>query len=232
MEKIGSQLYYNAEEKFFINLKKKLGKNLLFYCATGSIARRDVIPGWSDIDVLIVCKVWNKTVFKALNQSLALNKSGIKIGTTLYSLSEFNAYVFQDPKTFIAIENILDGKYLPRIHDKLVVLKKMDKILAKSISIVGFAKTLHLFKRELLLYPSFNERSAYKLLTIMLRVLLLQKKIVTDGYESVWSIAKIYLPKFKIPQILPQDIINNRKGHFKRFGYYMEFLSWLEKELC
>lgn len=52
--------YKETEEAFFDYLSKNLKENLFFYAVTGSVSRDDIIPGWSDIDMLVVIQEYNK----------------------------------------------------------------------------------------------------------------------------------------------------------------------------
>jgi len=46
--------YQKVENDFFNFLDSRLSNELLFYCVTGSLARKNIIANWSDIDILIV----------------------------------------------------------------------------------------------------------------------------------------------------------------------------------
>ncbi len=229
MQKITKTKYYKTEREFYENLKRELGKKLLFYCPTGSIARKEIIPGWSDIDVVIVFNEWNKDVFSSIDKSLAKNKSGIKIGITFYSLAEFNSYKFQDPKTFNIIYNIKTGRYSPTVHDPSVKLNNCRADTFEIIKMVEFNKTLHNYKRELLLYPKFNERVAYKELILMVRILLMKKNVITDGYKEVLEASSKLLKDLPFPRITPQEIMKHPESAGDRYIGYINFLSWLEK---
>ena len=66
MEK-GIAEYEKIEETFFRNIRDSLGENLALYCVTGSLARKDIIPGWSDIDILVVIKQYSFEIFTAIS---------------------------------------------------------------------------------------------------------------------------------------------------------------------
>jgi len=223
------QTYYEVEEQFFSNLRKKSTDNLLFYCATGSLARKEIIPNWSDIDIILIYGTWNEHVFSLLRETLFLNTTQIKIGATLYSLNEFNSYKYQDPKTFNAIRNIIRGVYTPRIWDQSVIVREMRPERIKEINRVEFAKTLHSFKRELLQYPELNERAVYKALTIMLRILLTEKGLATDGYSNIWKNIDKVFANLPLPHLTPQEILLHPEKIEERFIHYVNFLKWIEK---
>lgn len=230
MEKINTQIYFDTEEEFYNNLKDKLDGGLLFYCVSGSVGRKEPIPGWSDIDIVFICKNWNKKVFAALHESLSLNKSGIKIGTTFYALNEFNSYKFQDPKTFNLIYSIHSGRYSPRLHDISVKLKNFDLKTTFDFNIVEFNKTLHMFKRELSHYPEFDERLAYRSLRIMLRILLMKEDIMTDGYKEVFETASKIFNDLDFTKITITEIMEEPKNQQDRYEKYINFLLWVEKK--
>src|SRR3989344_4457129 len=95
--------YIKTEEQFYKALSSSILKDICLYCVTGSLGRDEVIPGWSDIDVLIVIKDYKKTTFECINNALSKINSGIKIGTTTFSIEEFNHQYFKDPKTYVSV---------------------------------------------------------------------------------------------------------------------------------
>lgn len=224
-----TKLYFSTEENFFENLKKLLGNDLLFYCVTGGLARNEVIPGWSDIDTLIVCSQLDIKTITGIKESLSKNDSNIKIGTTFYSLEEFNSYKFQDPKTFNIIRNIQKNRYKPRIYNKRVYLRNIDNELINDINKIQFTKDLHSFKRELIKYPDYSERDIYRFLTYMLRVLLFCNNVYPDGYKETWIEAERILANLPLKNILPEQIMNFTENRHERFLSYVEFLNWLKK---
>src|SRR3989344_5893549 len=117
--------YFETEKNIFELLKKSLGTRLLFYCLTGSLARGKPVPGWSDIDILLVVDVYSPDFF-ALLESVAM-MGEIKVGMTFYSLEEFNERYFRDPKTHAALELIEKGIYIPRIISDEVFAEMVQK---------------------------------------------------------------------------------------------------------
>lgn len=230
MQNLATQVYYDVEEKFFNNLKDRFGGNLLFYCVSGSVGRKEPIPNWSDIDIVFICKNWSKEVFTALHDSLNLNKSGIKIGTTFYVLDEFNSYKFQDPKTLNLIYNIHRGRYSPKLHNVDVILKHFDIETIFDLNVIEFNKTLHSFKRELSHYPEFDERFTYRSLRIMLRILLMKNGLMTDGYEEVFATASKVFDDLPCSMISVKEIMEEPEKQPARYEKYINFLVWLEKK--
>jgi hypothetical protein len=90
---------------------------------------------------------------------------------------------------------------------------------------------LHTFKRELLLFPNYNERTVYKMLTTMLRILLITEKDVTpDGYKAIWEEAKARFATLSLPVLLPQEIILRPDKSVERYTIFIRFLSWIEQQ--
>jgi len=230
MEESKIEKYFSTEESFFNDLKKSLGDDLLFYCVTGSLARKEVIPEWSDIDTLIVCSDLDLKTLTNIKEAIDRNNSNIKIGITLYSLKEFNSYNSQDPKTYNVIRNILSNRYLPKIHNNRVILKKIDNKISNNLNRVEFLKDLHSFKRELIKYPDYSERNIYRFLTYMLRVLLFYKNIYCDGYIETWNEAGKVFTDLPFQKILPEDILHLVNDRQDRFLGYVNFLEWLNNE--
>ena len=115
MNRLTTEKYIETEETFFNYLSKNLKSSLLFYVVTGSMSRNDIIPGWSDIDVLVVVKEYSKKNASIVNKALLNNSSNIKIGLTLFSFSDFtNIELIKDPKTLHSIDLINQGACKPK----------------------------------------------------------------------------------------------------------------------
>ncbi len=222
--------YYKVENDFFKIIERLENDNLLFYCVTGSLARNDLIEGWSDIDLLMVFKEYSSDLFSHINEALSGNKSMIKIGTTFYSRKEFNSKeLFKDPKTRHAIEYINKAIYIPRINNQTIVLPELDKKMTMTYDLVDMAKYLHNIRRELIDQTKFNERSVYKLIISVIKMLLYRQNIQALGYKDALAMAKDNLTYFNIELPLPMEILEFPKDKNKRYNNYIKFLNWLKE---
>ena len=186
------------EDNFFQEINKFERNNLLFYCATGSLGRNNLIEGWSDIDILMVFKEYSVSLFSHIDKSLKNCKSAIKIGTTFYSLNEFNnAEYFKDPKTCHAIELIEKGIYMPKIQADNIILPNINKEILKIYDIADMGKYLHNIRRELIHRSGFDEHSVYKQLFCIIKILLYRQDILVFGYQDILLKARKYLPGFR-----------------------------------
>jgi len=159
--------YSRVEKQFYDILLPLIGKDIYLYCVTGSLGREDIIPNWSDIDILLVIKEYNESTFFHINNCLLETDCDIKIGITIFSLEEFNHEYFKDAKTYISIELISKGYYKPRIMLPEVKFIPEDKTLKRYMDISSFSRFSHDIKRELLkMADRYNEKKVYKLIII------------------------------------------------------------------
>lgn len=222
--------YRETEEAFFDYLSKNLKETLLFYAVTGSVSRGDIIPGWSDIDVLVVIQEYNKKNASIINEALLKNTSGIKIGLTLFSFDDFtNIKMFKDPKTLYSIDLINQGICKPKIIDKKIK-NSINKIKKISVwySRDSLAGIIHGYKRVLFPINEYDEKIVYKKLATILKIILKQKGITAHGYSDVVNIAKSKLKGFDIKFKTPIYIIKNLDTSLKRYNDYVKFLAWLK----
>lgn len=222
--------YSSVEKQFYDILLPIMGKDIYLYCVTGSLGREDVIPNWSDIDILLVVKEYSETTLSCINNCLLKMNGGIKIGVTIFSIEEFNHEYFKDAKTYISIELISKGYYKPRIILPEIKFVLEDKTLKKYMDISNFASFSHDIKRELLrMGDNYDEKKVYKLVIILLKIMLNQRGIVTLNYRDTLSESMKYLPNFNINIPEPIFMINHLEGKKERFIIYLSFLEWLRK---
>jgi predicted nucleotidyltransferase len=231
MNNLTKEKYKEIEDNFYNDLKNNLKDNLSFYTVTGSMSRDDIIPGWSDIDVLVVINNYNKNNVSVINDALSKNNSNIKIGITVFSYNDFiNLELFKDPKTLYSIGLINDGVCKPRIPDK-GINKAINKI--KNISSWynndSLASIMHGYKRALIPVSKYDEKIVYKKLNTILKIILKQKGTTAHNYSDVVNIAKSRLKDFNFNFATPDYIIKNPDTSLKRYGDYVKFLAWLEK---
>lgn len=221
--------YSETEERFYKILLRSLGSEIYLYCVTGSLSRNEIIPGWSDIDVLLVIKDYRKETFECINGALIAENSKIKIGITIFSIEEFNHNYLKDSKTYLSMKFIKDGYYKPRIISSEIKLLKEDKILRKYIDISEFSRFSHEIKRELLKETNYDEKKVYKLVITSLKILLNQTGVVTLGYQDTLRKAVEHLPNFKVSLFGPEIILSDPKNKIKRYSMYLDFLEWVRK---
>src|SRR3990167_8923570 len=178
--------YFETEKNIFELLKKSLGTRLLFYCLTGSLARGKPVPGWSDIDILLVVDVYSPDFF-ALLESVAM-MGEIKVGMTFY---------FLDPKTHAALELIEKGIYIPRIVSDEIDLNSISISQKILVDTVEFSNILHLAKRSILSEKGGVHDSIKKVIVLM-RIILKQYNIWPVISEEVFAEMVQKFPDFPV----------------------------------
>jgi len=223
--------YYTLEKIFFNDLSSSLKGDLIFYCVTGSLARGDIIPGWSDIDLLLVLKKYNKKTFIAISNALSQNKTNIKIGLTFYVYEEFVSSFFKDPKTLHTIELIKRDIYKPKIFDRhieKIINKNNYHDLSLWYDVVSFSRILHRYKRSLLPANNYDEKKTFKLLGTLLKIILRQLDIPAFGYKEIFKLSRKNLKDFNINFKQPEYIIRHPDTSLSRYANYIKFLDWLK----
>lgn len=219
--------YKKIEKIFYNELVQDLGTDLVMYCLTGSLSRNEVIPGWSDIDVVLVIRDYNTITMKKIGECIKRNSREIKIGSTIYCVDEFNSGNFNDPKTNNIMELLYLGKIKPTFISILLKIKRPTKKLLINCNGIDVSKELHTLKRELI-SPKMSEQIVYKRLTNIIRSLMIIKTgKISLGYKSVWSDAKNVLKGFNFPLLHPLDIMNEPTQLNKRIITYFQILEWL-----
>lgn len=226
---ISDKNYLEKEGVFFKHLNSLMGQYIYLYCNTGSLSRGEVIPGWSDIDVLLVVNEYNKMIFESISNALEKAGNDIKIGVTILSLEEFNHTYFKDSKTYISIRLMGEGYYHPRIIKPEIKFKTQDKTLKKYMDIADFSRFSHDIKREFLKKESYDEKKVYKLIIILLKICLSQRGFVTLGYKETITSAIKDLPNFSVKIPEPEIIIANPESKNERYIIYLQILEWLRK---
>jgi 8-oxo-dGTP diphosphatase len=175
--------YLEIEAKIFKILKTQLGERLHLYCLTGSLARGNPVPGWSDIDIVLVVDAYTPDFFKLLESVSRID--GIKIGITFYSLEEFNDRYFRDPKTHAALELIEKGVYVPKVLSDSVDLTSVSITQKIFIDAVEFSNMLHMAKRSLLVEKG-DVHDSIKKVIVLIRIILKQYNIWPVTSEEVF----------------------------------------------
>jgi hypothetical protein len=215
--------YLKIENDFFRDLKGRLGKDLLFYCLVGSLGRKDIVVGWSDIDILLIVRSYNHKILKDINSALSGNSTEVKIGITVYTPKEFMTR--RDPKTLHYIKSILKEVYRPRIAKKAIEILIPGKQILQLFDLVDYTKHLHVLKRELLLGRDYNEKKVYKTVIAIIKIMLRSKGVMEFyGYDDVLKKTKIHLGDFGFKD--PGLIVKSNKLKNVRYDDYVKFLAW------
>jgi Nucleotidyltransferase domain len=222
--------YAEIETRFFTLLSEALGERLLLYCVTGSLARKEILGGWSDIDIFVVVDTYDRAVFEVLKDSLKNNQSQVKIGVTLMVPQEL-ARTFPKPsRLYDVIDCIRTGTYIPRIYNvDAVLLEVQDEQQIRSSNRSEFGFFLQFFKKSLMAGPNdYNEQEAHKNLTILLKILLREKGIKAYSYDDVArdiDSLRILNYAFKTPS----KILESPSERGTRYNDYLGLLEWINK---
>lgn len=220
--------YARTEEMFFRAIQREFGNNLSFYCVTGSLAKGTLIPGWSDIDVVLGVHGYSPVVFSGLNKCLLECSGLIKVGVTLYSTVELNSPVkFLDPKSHKTIRDINAGIFTPRIKHESVTLTGVTVDSIEWFDHVDLTKMLHDLKRFLISFSAEKERKIFTLVSVILKVLLNKKGLTPRSYQEIISFSEETL-KLDTDLKSPEQILRHPEMLEDRYLKYIEFLKWLE----
>lgn len=220
--------YIEIEKDFFFNLKNEFSGNLFLYCVIGGLGRKEIISGWSDIDILLVFNLQFNGDFYTRFKKIADKKYPIKIGCTFYTFDEFKNTLYKDTKTLHAISLIKEGMYSPRINDSKIQLKNISTSLVFDFDLTNFADSLHEFKRELMCYPDLNERKIVKLQYRMMKIILRRIGFMSYGYKDTLTNFAYAFPEFK-KVVTPEMVIGNTITLKQRYNSYLAFLSYIKK---
>jgi hypothetical protein len=220
--------YIEIEKDFFFNLKNEFGGNLLLYCVTGGLGRKEIINGWSDIDILLVFNLQFNSDFYIRFKKITDKKYPIKIGCTFYTVDEFRNTLYKDAKTLHAISLIKKGIYSPRINDSKIQLKNIDTSLIPNYNLTNFADSLHEFKRELMYYPDLNEKKIVKIQFRMMKIILRRIGFMAYGYKDTSTNFASAFPEFK-KVVTPEMVIGNAITLKQRYNFYLAFLNHIKK---
>lgn len=222
--------YIKSEAAFYERLVSVIGPQILLYCVTGSLARKDIILGWSDIDVLIVIKDYTPTLMRQVGDVLSAAGNQIKIGVSIFSLEEFNHRYFKDSKTYISLSLIKQGYYEPRIIGSSIALQIQSDDMRKNMNIYDFARFGHDIKRELLRTQyEYDEKKVYKLTILLLKIALWEKGISASGYAETLQKVSETLEGLDKRLTTPDVILNSPEEKAARYNDYVYILEWFRK---
>lgn len=212
------------ELDFFNRLSNVFSSNMIFYCVTGSLGRKEFIKNWSDIDVVIGLDIFTPDDLHKINTILTQIASPTKIGITLYSLSELGNMNLLDRKTINTLYNIERNTYAPRIIKREILPQvTLQKLI--EINVRGVPEYIHQLKRELLLgLEKFDEKKVYKIITLLSRYMYLKRDGAwIDGVRSILEKNRTCSPDWLI-RFSPGDIMENKRSPNERFANYEKFL--------
>lgn len=221
--------YISTERRFYENVSTALGEQLLLYCVTGSLARNEIIPGWSDIDILLVVARYDAAILDSIRTAVPSQEERIKIGVSIFSLEEFNNRYFKDSKTYISISLINQNHYKPRIIAPDILLQEPTTELRHYMNVYDFARFGHDLKRELLRGRSeYDEKKTYKTLVLLLKIMLYERGSITLGYSDTLRKSRESLGNFLDRFIEPTDILALPGGGTTRYDDYVAALEWIK----
>ena len=227
-----SASYEQVENTFRKRLVELLGNQILLYCVTGSLGRNQIIPGWSDIDVFVIINEYNPQILQFLHDALSDNKSGIKIGVTIYSVKEYqHTDIFFDPKSQFTLELIKQGLYKPLIADPSITnALYAKKNVVQWFDSINLTRLLFELKRNLLDFNRGKERTVYKNIITILKILIYRRGIMCLSYTDTLVNAKEIL---KYPYCLPEveEVAFPNTNIDDRYKSYIKFIVWLEDSL-
>lgn len=220
---LDNKQYIDSEKDFFDEVNKKLGNKIVLYCVTGSLARDEIIPSWSDIDILMVLSDnYDHNTISMIKD--AREKSKIKIGITIYTIEEFYSDIHKDPKTYHAINLIKKGLYVPKIITSKINIDKINLSRIKVLDSVEFSKIIHDIKREFLLFPEFNEQKILKGIYTIMKIICRMKDCEPVGYKDTIECYNKLL-QGQAFDITPEVIIKNKIDISERLERYYHFIN-------
>lgn len=225
-------VYELIENTFREKLFGLLENKIALYCVTGSLGRQDIIPGWSDIDVLIIIDTYTPRVFEALHQALADNISGIKIGVSVFSIKEYNhTDIFFDPKSQFTLEMIKQGIYKPFIFDSSILDSlHTKKNVVQWFDSINLTRLLFELKRNLIDFNQSKERVVYKNIITIVKILVYRHGTMCLSYADTLIAAQniLHYP-YHLPAV--EDVAFMPINLKKRYTSYIQFVVWLEDSL-
>ncbi len=226
----GLENYEQIEERFFNVLYSRLKDRIFLYVLTGSLAEGSIIPGWSDIDVLVGVDRHDRDSFAAVQLALEENKEPVKIGVTVLSHTEAAHPFLKPSRIYDVFSLIASGVYKPRIQNtEIFKIEEQLESTVRAANLAEFGFFLQFLKKGLMQGPDrFNEYEVHKYMTILLKILLREKGIKARSYADVaYNISAIS----DLPLVfrLPSEIVAAPESSADRFGLYLEFVQWIDK---
>ena len=210
--------------EFYNEVKNILKENLMLFMVTGSVGIGKIHLNWSDIDILIVTKYYKIEDTRKI-QDVINQLSYIKIGTTIYSKSEFeNSHI--DGKTMYSLLNLhYENLYLNYYNTELKIpYITIDMMKQKHINLLP--DYVHKLKR-LLYNENCDKKSIIKTLNLIMKIYVVQKGIIPKEYEDVFiKFSDLYnFPFFDISKELNSNVMSE---DFE--NYVVKFIEFIANE--
>jgi predicted nucleotidyltransferase len=220
--------YHAIEEEFFEVVKQQVS-SLSLYCVTGSLARGKVVPGWSDIDVLLGVVEYNSQTLKQVQTALDKVNAPIKIGVSIYNNNELESYQTLDSKTLHSIAAIADGTLKPRLIQDGLVIGPIERgaIIARDATIQ--AELMHVVKRGLEECNPAKERELYKAIITIIKIIGRREKgnFKVNSYDLAVEMANSLFEDTDITLFTPHVILDGSLNVEQRYAVYQQVFKWL-----
>ncbi len=215
-------VYKKIISNFYNEIKNILKENLMLFMITGSVGIDKIHVGWSDIDILIVTKYYSINDIRKIEKVIK-QISTIKIGTTIYSKSEFENNII-DGKTMYSLlnlhyENLYLNYYNPELKLPVITLDMMKQ---KHLNLLP--DYIHKLKR-LIYNDNYDKKAVIKTMNLIMKIYIVQQNIIPKEYEDVINkFSYLYnFRSFDIAKELNSDAMSEElKKYIKEF---IEFIS-------
>ena len=179
--------YQRVLNGYFDDAVRILGDRMIVFMLTSSCGLEKYIPGWSDIDILIVADKLDFASLRELHNAQA--KYSIKIALALLSQHEFNEKMFDD-KTNVVFYQVSEGLLAPNFVKKEAVTKFPNVTIREIQEDDKCMMPMYLHKLRRALYaPSNDKRIILKTLYIVLKMCLRSEGhcIIAKSYSEAFD---------------------------------------------
>lgn len=178
--------YRYVLEGYYRDAKEILGERMQLFVLTSSCGLDQCIPGWSDIDVLIVADLLDFETLRKLHS--AQSKYQVKIALALLSCYELNNKMFDD-KTNVVFYQLKESMLcINYISDTSTVIPEVTLSDIQADDLRMMPMYLHKLRRAL--YGSVTDkRQVIKMLYIVIKMCLRSKghEIIAKSYKEAFS---------------------------------------------
>ena len=179
--------YEDVLRSYYFDAIELLGQKMLMFALTSSCGLGQCIPGWSDIDVLIVVDELDFNDLRALHS--AQSKYQIKIALALLSRYEMDNCMFDDKTNVVFFqlkERMLFPNYIAPDAGLVFPNVAIEEIQADDECMLPMY--LHKLRRALYGSPT-DKRSIIKMLYIVVKMRLRScgHEIIAKSYEEAFS---------------------------------------------
>lgn len=218
--------YLSSLTRFESSIRRQMGDDLLLLVLTGSGGREDILPKWSDLDILLVFKKINPSTIRVLNEEIRSER--IKIGTTIYSKTEFENGIV-DSKTIVNMELLRNGRFLPIVCREDLALPYFGTIFRRRLDKTILPDLLHELKRSLYDPQKLDIHFIVKTIDTIMKILLrMNKKTIVSGYSKVHS---EFFKRFRgCPEIYNVYDILKGIDTSKYYAQCWEFIDYITTE--